>query len=271
MILRVLAVVVAILVLLIVIVVLAQRRLLYPVRYKNRDKPSPTATRRILYRDIDGGRVEAWLLLPGNAIPKGLIVHAHGNGEILDMIESGFLHYCTDEGYAVLMPEYRGYSRSQGDPTLDNIMDDFTYFLGEALKLYPDLKDKTVYHGRSLGGGVVAEFARRIRPRGIVLESTFTSVGDVAHELFMMPRAWVWDDYSPETLLRSFDGPVLIIHGRQDEVIPYHLAERNLASAKHARLVTFDGLHNDTMSRNLKAYRMALKDFLSSLTTAKAE
>jgi fermentation-respiration switch protein FrsA (DUF1100 family) len=250
---------------LVVLVVLGQRRLLYPLRYVNRLKPSETETRKIFHRVTEGLRIEAWLLLPEKMPPKGLIVHAHGNGEILDQIETEYLHYGTDHGYAVLMPEYRGYSRSEGSPSKNVILEDFEYFIGEVLKLYPELRGKMIYHGRSLGGGVVSELAKRVPPRGLILESTFTAVANVASERFFLPKAWIWDNYSPTSLLQNFEEPVLVIHGRQDEVIAFSHAERNVETAKDAELLAFDGHHSDTISLNLEESRAGIARFLKKV------
>jgi pimeloyl-ACP methyl ester carboxylesterase len=262
---------VAILLTLLVLVILGQRRLLYPVRYVNKLKPSETSTRKILYRVTEGLRIEAWLLLPERMPPRGLIVHAHGNGEILDQIESEYLHYSAKHGYAVLMPEYRGYSRSEGSPAKDEILGDFEYFLDEVLKLYPHLTNATIYHGRSLGGGVVSELAKRRPPRGLILESTFSSVSDVAHEKFFLPRSWIWDDYSPSSLLREFPAPVLVIHGRQDNVIGFSHAQRNFESAKDGTLLAVDGTHSDTISLNLDECLAAISDFLKKVESKPAQ
>jgi fermentation-respiration switch protein FrsA (DUF1100 family) len=272
MILRVLLTALVILLVLVVLIIFGQRRLLYPVRYVNRLKPSETPTRKILFRLTQGPRVEAWLLLPQKMPPRGLIVHAHGNGEILDQIETEYEHYGSDENsYAVLMPEYRGYSRSEGRPAKAEILEDFEYFLGEVLKLYPELRTKMVYHGRSLGGGVVSELAKRVAPRGLILESTFSSVADVAREQFFIPRSWVWDDYSPASLLKEFKDPVLVIHGRQDDVIPFTHAERNLKTASDAELLALDGRHSDTVSLNVSEYRAAISRFLKKVENKSAQ
>ncbi len=265
MILRFLLGAVVIFLILVVLVVLGQRRLLYPLRYVNRFEPSDTATRKILFRATEGLRIEAWLLLPEKMSLRGLIVHAHGNGEILDQIETGFLHYGAEHGYAVLMPEYRGYSRSQGSPSKELILEDFEYFIGEVLRIYPELRGKMVFHGRSLGGGVVSELAKRVPPQGLILESTFTSVADVASERFFIPKAWIWDNYSPSILLREFKQPVLVIHGRQDDVIAFSHAERNFRTAKDAELLAFDGKHSDTISLNLSESRSGISRFLKKV------
>jgi len=251
--------------LLLALIVVNQRRLLYPVRHVNTDKYEASATQGILHREVDDISVEAWLLLPPRGAPTGLVVHGHGNGETIELIAHNLEHYTTDHNYAVLIPEFRGYGRSGGSPSLAAILGDFEYFLGETLKLYPQLKDKVVYHGRSLGGGIVGELAKRVSPQAIILESTFTSVADMGSERFLLPRSWIWDNYDTESFLKGFKKPVLIIHGRQDQVIPFIYAERNRDACSSAEFVAFEGTHNDTMSRNLGAYREAISKFLKKL------
>ncbi len=215
-----------------------------------------------MFRDLGAIRVEAWLLWPETAPPKGLIVHAHGNGEAIELNEEAFLAYVKNDGWAVLMPEYRGYGRSGGSPSKHAIVEDFEYFLERVLENHPALRSRLVYHGHSLGGGVVAELARRIPPHGMILESTFTSVADAARDLLRVPSFLIWDNYDVSGFLKTYTGPVLLIHGTQDEVIGHHHAERNRALARDVELLSFAGQHNSTRALNWGPYRAAISRFL---------
>jgi fermentation-respiration switch protein FrsA (DUF1100 family) len=249
------------------LIVFNQRLILYPVRHVNNNAHPSSEIRRILYREVEDFRVEAWLLWPESP-PRGLIVHAHGNGEAVEILETSFAEYSSKDHYAVLMVEYRGYARSGGSPSKDAIVDDFIYFLERVLTEHPELGQHIVYHGRSLGGGVVAELGKRKAPDALILESTFTSVADMARQLLWVPAFLIWDNYDTIGFLRSYEGPVLLIHTPGDEVIPYSHAQKNLEAAKNASLLTLEGRHNDMTALNWTHYRAAITSFLDETSQA---
>ena len=201
-------------------------------------------------RDTGDGVVEAWLL-PGDGAtaenPGPAVVFCHGNGELIN-IWTHEMRWYTSRGYTVLLPEYRGYGRSEGTPSQANVLEDLTDFTDRLAALPSVDAGRIVYHGRSLGGAVAVQLATVRPPRAMVLASTFTSVRDVAGHLFGVrpPGFLVRDRFPVEALLPKYDGPVLILHGELDRVVPVEHARRNAAAARDARLVVYPGIdHND--------------------------
>lgn len=201
-------------------------------------------------RETEAGLVEAWLLPGDSATPEHpgpAVVFAHGNGELIN-IWTHEMRWYTARGYTVLLPEYRGYGRSGGSPSQAAVLDDLLYFTDRLTALPTVDPQRIVYHGRSLGGAVVTQLAVRRPPRAMILASTFTSVRDVAGDVFgLTPPAWlVRDPFPVETVLRDYAGPVLLLHGEDDRVVPVEHARRNAAAARDARLVIYSGIdHND--------------------------
>lgn len=191
-----------------------------------------------------GGRSEAWWLPARPGPANGLsIVYAHGNGELID-------HWLTEweplrsAGGSVLLVEYPGYGRSPGAASEHSIgaamHAAYDWLVGQ-----PGVDPRSVVgYGRSLGGGAVCLLARDRALAALVLESTFTSVRDVARGRGL-PGFLLADAFENLAVVRAFRGPLLILHGERDEVIPVAHAERLHAAAPGSELYRLAGGHND--------------------------
>ena len=209
-------------------------------------------------------QVEAWFL-PGNGVststPGPVVIFFHGNGEVIDHYPR-FLQTYRQWGVSVALLEYRGYGRSGGSPGEAQIIDDAVELYDRLVKR-PDVDgDRVLFHGRSLGGGVACGLSRRHQPAALILESTFTSVSDRAWELHIPPFL-VRDRFNNSEVIASFKRPLLILHGTQDQVVPFGHGEQLAARAKHAKLVAFDAGHND-LSAQTQRYWTTLHSFLIS-------
>jgi fermentation-respiration switch protein FrsA (DUF1100 family) len=208
------------------------------------------------------GPVEGWFL-PGNGVseknPGPLVIFAHGNGELIDYWPEEMGMY-REMGCCVLLPEYRGYGRSAGKPSQEAIGEDFLKF-HDIMSSRGDVdKTRIVYHGRSLGGGAVCDLASKRQPRAMILQSTFTSVKDMARR-FMLPGPLVADPFDNFSVLKTLDVPVLIMHGRRDDLIPYGHAEKNREAARNAVFIAYDCGHNDPPDPDV--YWRDIHDFLN--------
>ncbi len=192
-----------------------------------------------------GSASEAWLLAPapGTARPAPALVFAHGNGELVDHW-AGEFDEPRSRGVAVLLVEYPGYGRSPGSPSRDSIARAMNAAY-DALAARADIDPlRIVGYGRSLGGGAVCDLARARRLAALVLESSFTSSRSLAWR-FGLPPFLVRDRFDNVAVLREFDGPVLVVHGERDEIIPVAHAHRLARAARFARLELVPCGHND--------------------------
>lgn len=227
-----------------------QRWLLFPSRVAT---PTASAGEDIaglqrIWLQVERGRVEAWFI-PGDGVdaekPGPLVVFAHGNGELIDQWPPVLAHY-RQRGVSVLLAEYRGYGRSGGSPSEDAIVRDFVAF-HDLVVARPEVDaDRVVLHGRSLGGGVVGGLLKERGAAAVILQSTFTSVADLANEKWFVPRFIILDPFDTVAALEGFGGPTLIVHGRDDRLIPVEHANTLQQAASDSRLVLFDGGHNNT-------------------------
>lgn len=228
-------------------VVWIQRAMLFPREYAA-EIPAALATPGLerIWLDTDDGRVEAWFL-PGDGVdaehPGPAVVFAHGNAELIDHWPVTLAPY-RRLGVSVVLPEYRGYGRSAGSPSEAAIRDDLA-LLRARLSSHPSVDPtRLVYHGRSLGGGAVCTLLNAHPPRALVLESTFTSVTDVAAAMYV-PAFLLVDRFESARAVRRYDGPLLVFHGVRDRVIPVEHGRRLAELSASSELVLYDVGHND--------------------------
>ena len=192
----------------------------------------------------DEGPVEAWWL-PARAGdgPRPAIFFAHGNGELIDDWPLPMQAF-RDRGFHILLAEYRGYGRSEGNSTEEIVREDFVR-LYDRMRALPEVDASAcVLMGRSLGGGAVCQVFRERDARALVLMSTFTSVTDLAGHLFRLPARFVVDRFDSAAVLRRKRARAVHVHGRRDELVPFAHAEA-LAAITGGPLFADDGGHND--------------------------
>ena len=191
-------------------------------------------------------RVEAWLLPANNASTEGkrpLIIFAHGNGELIDFWASEFASF-TRLGMHVLLVEYPGYGRSGGKPSQAAITATFTNAYDVVVKR-PDVDpQKIILLGRSVGGGAVCALARERPSAALILMSSFTSVRYFARQ-YLAPGFLVRDPFDNLAAVRDYPNPVLVVHGRHDEIIPFKHGQALHRAARQGHLVVYDSGHND--------------------------
>ncbi|MBW2274220.1 MAG: alpha/beta hydrolase [Deltaproteobacteria bacterium] len=226
-----------------------QRSMLFPGLMR---RPDPRAGEGIPglerhWLETGGGRVEAWYLPPRDPTDPGpapAILFSHGNGELIDdwpRILAGF----PDQGIGLLLVEFPGYGRSEGSPSQASVTE--ALLAGyDLLASRPDVDSARIAaYGRSLGGGAVSALLAQRPVAALILQSTFTSVADMAKHIFAVPAFLIRDPFRNLEAVKDYDGPVLVIHGRQDDMIPYEQGVALAKAAQRGTLVTYECRHND--------------------------
>lgn len=244
-----------------------QDRMLFPAEFAPAPGPMLYNAKTIqLERPIEGGKVVAWFipapkLKPGTISP--VVIFFHGNAEIIDFQDTIVQGY-QKLGCSVLLPEYRGYGRSDGTPSEAAIIDDALYFHDQIIQRHDVDRLRIFFHGRSVGGGPAAGLAIRRTPRVLILESTFTSVAAMARAYFA-PSFLVKNAFHVDDILEMLDAPVLIFHGAHDDIIPVGHGHALRDIARRATYVEYDCMHNDFPgSKNEEDYWNRIRSFLSS-------
>jgi uncharacterized protein len=229
--------------------------------------------REVFFETTDGERLHAWFFPARTESPRGhlVVLHCHGNaGNISHRLDTAAL--LLETGVAVLLFDYRGYGRSTGSPGEEGTYRDADaacrWLMGEGFAA-----TNIIVFGESLGGGVAADLAAREQVGGLILQSTFTSIPDIGAELFpwLPVRLLSTIRYDTQQKLPRINAPVLVMHGRADEIIGFHHGERNFAAANEPKLFhELAGGHNDWIEADPKQFLDGLERFLQLIETGAA-
>ena len=199
-----------------------------------------------LWLDTDFGQVEAWFIPPNRSRSDGrspALIYAHGNAELIDFWPWQFSKLAKG-GIGVLLVEYPGYGRSQGSPSQKSITAAFTAAF-DRLSARDDVDaGRIILFGTSLGGGAVCALASQRPAAALVLMSTFSSVKALARK-YLAPSFLVLDPFDNIAAVAAFAGPVLVIHGKKDDLIPYSHGLKLYQAAPNGKMITYNCRHND--------------------------
>lgn len=244
------------------------RQIFKPARATGHLTPNP-ATRGVDYEDVffagaDGLTLHGWYLPYAGA--TATMLFCHGNrGNLGDRVDS--VVFYRQLGLNVFALDYRGYGLSEGHPTEEGLYRD-------AQAAWDYLCDqrgvdaaRIVILGRSLGGGVASHLAANTRPGAVIIESTFTSIADMARERFPRLPLWRLGGIAFNNLDRidAIRAPLLLVHSADDDVIGYHHGRALAAKVgPNARFVTIAGAHSGGHLSSGEAYARPLREFLAA-------
>jgi uncharacterized protein len=199
----------------------------------------------------DGERLHAWWVPARAESSLGHVLLCHGNaGNVGDRV--AHVELLVAAGFDVLAFDYRGYGRSTGRPSERGLQLD-ARAARDALLGRPGVDlARVVYLGESLGGAVALALALELPPAGLILQSAFTSVRDMARLHYpLIPPALVPDAYPSLRLIPGLRAPLLVLHGERDEIVPVAHGEALLDAAPGPkRMHVFPGAgHNDLAAR----------------------
>jgi fermentation-respiration switch protein FrsA (DUF1100 family) len=244
---------------------LDERLALLPAKFPAGNwRPAEFAAEDCWFESLDGLHLHGWYF--PHEQPQAAILYIHGNAGNLTHRASAARELHKHLSASVLVFDYRGYGRSEGVPTFAGIVRD-----AEAARQWLagrlGIADRdVVLLGESLGGGVAVELAARTGARGLILDSTFASMRDVAmsrHPGWLV-NAVVRNAFDSVSEIGEYRGPLLQFHGNRDSVIPFDSAEKLFAAAHEPkRFVALPGKdHNDP---NPPEFYWAARQFVSEL------
>jgi hypothetical protein len=218
----------------------------------------------VYFTATDGVRLNGWLVLrPGARIT---LLWFHGNGgNIGHRVEHLKLLY-DKVGANLFIIDYRGYGRSGG-----MVSEEGTYRDAEAALEYLrsrkeiDVKGIVLF-GQSLGAAVAAELAARKDCLALILEAPFASIREMARVAFpFLPIGpFVRTRYDVVETIRKVKAPLLVLHGDEDDVVPFEQGKKVFAAAVSPK--EFHAIpgahHNDTFIAGGDEYFSTLKDFI---------
>ena len=177
----------------------------------------------VTFAAADGVKLHGWLFR-ANDRASPLIVWFHGNaGNITD--RASVAAELARRGIACFLFDWRGYGKSEGRPSEGKLKNDAMAAYDYAAKLAKP--DDIVLYGESLGGPFAAYVAKERKARCVVIENSFPSLAKLGNALYRpLPLGWV----APLALrttawLNEARLPVLVLHGKRDEVVPFALGK----------------------------------------------
>ena len=195
--------------------------------------------------------------------PKGLtLLYSHGNGEDIGRIEE-FLKTWISEGWSVITYDYPGYGHSPGKPSevgCYQAIDAVFEYLTEQKGINPH---EIVLWGRSLGTGPSCYLAEKKKVGGIILETPFMTAFRTVTETPFLP----WDRFRNLERAPSIHCPSLVIHGKNDEVVPFRHGKRVYnALPEPKRFIEFETAgHNDLPETGGEKYRSSINEFFNQV------
>jgi len=220
----------------------------------------------------DGARIHGWFCQPWdhrNQTPidsQAVVLWSHGNaGNITHRFE--MILELVRIPANVFIFDYRGYGRSEGKPSEAGIYHDALTawnFLVCDRDIDPT---RIVLLGRSLGGAVAIELAShdKITPAGLIIESSFTSIPDMAVEIIpILPRFLIRTQMNSIDKVGGLKTPKLFVHSEDDDLIPYHHGQRLFAAAPEPKqFYSLQGAgHNDTQWIGGQPYLHTIRQFI---------
>ncbi len=201
------------------------------------------------------------------------IIHFHGNGETVADYLGAFEQRIAGIGANLFLAEFRGYGMSTGEPALASMLDDVELIIA-ASGLTPD---RIIFFGRSLGS-LYALHGAALYPdaAGLIIESGLAdplerilvrvTPGDLDTTLEGLQQS-VHTHLNQQAKISAFNGQVLIMHTRNDDLVSVSHAERLYDWANEPKeLLIFDrGDHNTILAVNQEAYFSALDRFMMSI------
>lgn len=222
----------------------------------------------------DGVRIHGWYFTPqlvvnGQAaeVPKEIVLlWFHGNaGNITHRYE--VVRRLVEQSVSAFIIDYRGYGRSEGNPSETGLYLDAQaawHYLTDERKI---LSGNIVILGDSLGGAVAIDLATKVEPAGLIVQSAFTSISDMAAQVLpIFPRFILRTKMDSLAKIPRVRCPKLFIHSPNDEMVPYSLGRRLYdAATEPKRFYEVVGAsHNDIDIVGGRAYFDTIGNFVRS-------
>ena len=238
--------------------------------YPDKDLEATPADWNLPYKDVtitssDHLKLHGWYLPVAGS--KQVVLFFHGNGGNISH-RGDSLKIFHHLGLSTLIIDYRGYGKSEGSISEQGLYRD-------ARAAWQYLLEQRAYHasdivilGRSLGGAVATQLASRVQARALIIESTFSSVKDMAQMMMPVVSRLVYLRYTFDTasVIRRVKSPLLQMHSPADDIIPYTLGQKVFAAANSPKyFYALRGSHNDGFIESQPGYEQAIRTFLAQI------
>ena len=218
---------------------LYQRKLLYHPSENNYTGDEIQFDYKEVFIEVDKDvKLKSWFLEKDLKKNK-TILYFHGNaGDLTNRVHK--LNELNKLDVNILIISWRGFSGNQGKPTEKNLYNDARKAV-EWLNETGVTNKNIILYGESLGTGVATELGQNNSFSGIVLESPFTSIADAAkiYYPYLPVNLLLKDRYDSIKKIKNIEIPILIMHGKKDDIVPFFMGEKLYQMANEPKFKYF--------------------------------
>jgi fermentation-respiration switch protein FrsA (DUF1100 family) len=197
-------------------------------------KPPGLDYETVRFEAADGTRLRGWFF--AHPQPRAHLLFCHGNASQVPDLAPELDALRERLQVSIFVFDYRGYGRSEGTPSEPGVIDDGSAAQAWLARRAGILPEEVVLFGRSLGGGVAVALAAQHGARALILDRTFDSLVDVAaaHYPWVPTRLLMRNRFPSAERIAGYQGPLLQLHGRRDQVVPFAAGRRLFAASRSA-------------------------------------
>ena len=189
----------------------------------------------IYFKNREGQALHGWFL-PAAGSPKGTVLFLHGNAQNITAHVMS-VYWLPAEGFNVFLPDYRGYGKSEGKPTLAGLISDAEDSLAWLVRSGRIDNTKIALFGQSLGASIALNVAAKPGNSccldAIIIDSGFSTfrgiVRDKLNDIWLSwplqyPLSFLMHErFNPTDAVKQNALPIVFIHGGKDPIVPaYH-------------------------------------------------
>ena len=208
-----------------------QRKLLYLPSENNYLDDQIKFNYTEFFLEIDQNtKIKSWLIEKDLKKYKTLLFF-HGNaGNLFN--RSYKLNKLNELNLNVLIISWRSFSGNTGEPTELNLYNDANKAV-EWLNNKGVKSENIILYGESLGTGVAVEIGQSNKFNSIILESPYTSMEKAAkiYYPYLPVKFLLKDKYDSEKKIKNIKTPILIMHGKKDNIVPFHMGKKLFETA----------------------------------------
>ncbi len=249
---------------------LERRSIFFPARdIDGTPKDVKLSYDNVFFSARDRKKLNGWFIY--NYDLPYVVLYCHGNaGNISHRFDK--LTLFNKLGLKVFIFDYRGYGKSQGVPSEKGLYLDVEaayYHLVEERMIPPE---NIIIYGSSIGGAVAIDLASKVKSHVLIVEGTFTKIKDMLKVAYpFVPAFLISSKFDSFSKISSVKQPVLVIHSREDEIVPFWMGEKLFHMAHPPKkMLTLKGGHNTAFHDSEVLYGESIKSFIRYAETLKA-
>ena len=216
----------------------------------------------LYFRTADGMTLNGWLV--GAKPGRPTLIFCHGNaGNISHRLDK--ISIFCNLGINVFIFDYRGYGRSEGQPSEQGLYDDAAAAYDYLVSRNDMDTDKIIIYGCSLVGAVATDLAARHKIAALILDSTFPSAVDMAKVILpFAPSFLIRSKMDSATKIKHILAPKLFIHSPEDEIVPFALGQKLFQAAPPPKqMLKISGDHNYGYTYSVDVFSQGINEFLT--------